>query len=114
MSVLDNGSIDHTTKSTVLPTNCYPTLCEGVFQNKRGVGTRTKNRLRRALILANNSRVPFLQVSQRLKYQFCTARYVFLHTKIPLQRHTLLCSILFGMKGRESDFPTYLLHYYII
>ena len=27
---------------------------------------------------------------------------------------TVFCSILFGMKGRESDFPTYPLHYYII
>ena len=34
--------------------------------------------------------------------------------KIPLQRHAVLCLILFGMKGRESDLLTHVLHLYII
>ena len=46
-------------------------------------------------------------------------RFLVLRLRISTQTNTvttdvLFCSILFGMKGRESEFPTYPLHYYVI
>ena len=45
--------------------------------------------------------------------------YFVLRLRISTQKYRyngrpLFSSILFGMKGRESDFPTYFLHFYII
>ena len=46
-------------------------------------------------------------------------RFLVLWLRVSTQKNTvttiaLICSILFGMKGSESDCPTYLLHFYII
>ena len=68
---------------------------------------------RRTQILAkNSSRLGNEHLAFYCCFQYYS--YVFLH-KIPLlSRHPLLCLILFGMKGSESDLLTYVLHLYII
>ena len=69
---------------------------------------------RRALILGNNFCVPILRASGHERLFSITASTCF-YTKNTITTDVLLCSISFGMKGRESDdFSTYPLHYYII
>ena len=63
-------------------------------------------------MLGKNSQCPILQASGLLPL-FLVLLQVFLHKKYHYNGRPLFCLILFGMKGRESDLLTYLLHFYI-